>query len=188
MRSPGDTPFADWLIPIFDTWFSKPSVTRIRLFENLLDLILGGHSQTEGSGDGQLNLLTIETDGAIEDVDLMKAAFSGAGAMHDAAGCRATVFTHSFADLSTAPEFLERDRLHSFRGLCSDCRKCPIMRVCGGGILAHRWSKARRFDNPSVYCQDRTKLIRHIENVVGSELQGLVQDGLVEKGLPAPVL
>jgi uncharacterized protein len=176
------TMYADWLIAIFDYWFHQATPTRIRLFENLIDLILGGRSQTEGTGEGHLNLLTIETDGDIEDVDLMKAAFEGAGTLHGKDGKRATIFTHSFSELATAAPFLERHRLHTFAGLSETCRKCRVMPACGGGPLAHRWSNARGFNNPSVYCRDLFKLIGHIEVAVRDELGPFVGDAIIKRG------
>jgi uncharacterized protein len=38
--------YANWLIPIFDEWFKTRSNVRLRLFENLMDVLLGGRSQT----------------------------------------------------------------------------------------------------------------------------------------------
>jgi uncharacterized protein len=35
-----ETPYADWLITIFDHWYSAPR-TRIRLFDEIMRLILG---------------------------------------------------------------------------------------------------------------------------------------------------
>jgi uncharacterized protein len=176
------TVYADWLIAIFDDWFQHSTNIRIRLFENLIDLVLGGRSQTEGTGEGHLNLLTIETDGDIEDVDLMKAAYEGAGTLQGEDGNKATVFTHSFSELATAAPFLERHRLHTFDGLSETCRTCRVMPACGGGPLAHRWSNARGFNNPSVYCRDLFKLIAHIEVAVTNELQSFLGDRVIKKG------
>ena len=35
--------------------------------------------------------------------------------------------------------------------------------ICAGGYLPHRFSRARRFDNPSVYCDDLKALIGTIQ-------------------------
>jgi uncharacterized protein len=179
---PGNTPYADWLIPIFNEWFQSENGPRIRLFENLLDVLLSGRSQTEGTGDGSLNLLTIETDGEIEDVDLLKTAYPGAGAILGSAQA-ANVASHSFQELAESAEANFRHRLHTYAGLCATCRRCPAVRACGGGFLAHRWSLERNFDNPSVYCRDLYKLIRHISSAVGGSLGALEKLGTVNRGL-----
>ena len=71
--------YANWLIPIFDKWFSrgirKPS---IRFFENILTLLVGGRSDVEGLGEQSLSLLAIETDGEIQDSDVLSVAFEHA--------------------------------------------------------------------------------------------------------------
>lgn len=170
-------PYADWLIPIFDAWFSAPNGIRIRLFENLIDVILGGRSLTEGVGEGHLNLLTIETDGQIEDVDLFKAAFEGGGRLLTPNGRVPSVNTVSFEALGQLPSVLERHRLHTYDGLSEECKACPALRVCGGGFIPHRWSKERGFDNPSVYCADLYSLIAHVHGAVRSALRPLCEAG-----------
>lgn len=179
----GTTPYADWLIPIFDEWFLSDDGPRIRLFENLLDVLLSGRSQTEGTGDGSLNLLTIETDGEIEDVDLLKTSYPGAGAILGGAHAPANVASHSFMELAESEEVKARHRLHTYAGLCATCQQCPAVRACGGGFLAHRWSLARNFDNPSIYCRDLYKLIRHISNAVGGSVVSLEKLGAISRGL-----
>ena len=42
--------------------------------------------------------------------------------------------------------------------------------ICAGGYLPHRFSRANRFDNPSVYCDDLKTLIGAIQNWTVSEL------------------
>ncbi len=52
-RPPGrcSTPYADWLIAVFDRWYGAPrQETRIRLFEEVMQLLLGGSSRSEQVG------------------------------------------------------------------------------------------------------------------------------------------
>jgi uncharacterized protein len=53
---------------------------------------------------------------------------------------------------------------------CDTCESCAIFGVCGGGMLVHRWSTASGFDNPTVYCADRMKLIVYIQNRILEDL------------------
>ena len=39
---------------------------------------------------------------------------------------------------------------------------CEYLDSCGGGHLAQRWSRERRFDNPSVYCESWKRIFGHI--------------------------
>jgi uncharacterized protein len=168
------TPYADWLIPIFDEWFSHPSQTGIRLFENLIDVLLGGRSQTDGTGEGSFNLFTIETDGAIEDVDLFKAAYPGAPKLSLPSQPPPNVFTTSFAELTSWPTVVERHQLNMIEGLCQTCRECPAVEACGGGFVPHRWSNENGFSNPSVYCADLYKLSAHVNRALGIALSPLL--------------
>ena len=170
--------YANWLIPIFDEWFKTQSKVRLRLFENLLDVLLGGRSQTEGTGEGHLNLLTIETDGEIEDVDLMKAAYEGGGRFIQT-GETPTINSIKLHELAQATGTLERHRLHTFEGLSETCRQCPALNGCGGGFLSHRWSSARGFNNPSIYCRDLFELVRHVHGRVAETLLPLSDIGTI---------
>lgn len=174
--SAGSRNYANWLIPIFDEWFQDERKVRLRLFENLMDVLLGGRSQTEGTGEGHLNLLTIETDGEIEDVDLMKATYEGGGRFVRF-GPAPSVHSIEFQELAKSNATLERHRFHTLSGLSETCRMCSASKVCGGGFLPHRWSAARGFDNPSVYCHDLFELIRHIHGRLEESLAELLEAG-----------
>jgi len=169
------TPYADWLIPIFDEWFNDPGQTGMRLFENLIDVLLGGRSQTDGTGDGSFNLVTIETDGAIEDVDLFKAAYAGAPSLGLPSLPVPTVFNTSFAELTSWSTVIERHRLNRIEGLCGTCKLCPAVQACGGGFVPHRWSSDGGFSNPSVYCADLYKLSAHVNRKLGVALRPLLK-------------
>ncbi|WP_433210489.1 FxsB family cyclophane-forming radical SAM/SPASM peptide maturase [Dactylosporangium sp. CS-047395] len=164
-RSPGgdDAPYADWLVPIFDEWFDAPAQpTGIRLFESILDLLLGGSSGTEAIGAEPVDLLIVETDGSIEQGDALKTTESGMAAtgLH--------IRSASFDDALAHPGFQARQT--GIDGLSATCRACPVVRVCGGGLYAHRYRAGSGFDNPSVYCPDLMKLIRHAQGRISEQL------------------
>ncbi|MGH3820246.1 MAG: FxsB family cyclophane-forming radical SAM/SPASM peptide maturase, partial [Pseudonocardiaceae bacterium] len=80
-RIPGSpsTPYADWLIAVFDRWFAAPrQETRIRLFEGIMHMLVGGASATEAVGLSPVSVIVIETDGSIEQSDMLKSAYHGA--------------------------------------------------------------------------------------------------------------
>jgi uncharacterized protein len=73
------TPYGDWLVAIFDHWYPiAPQEPTIRLFYELARLLLGGDSQTETIGLSPATVVVIDTDGAIEQVDTLRAAFAEA--------------------------------------------------------------------------------------------------------------
>ncbi len=163
-RDSGEVPYADWLIPIFDKWYmASTSKTRIRLFDETLQLILGGNSATEVIGGGPTAFAVVQTDGEIEAVDSLKSAY------HGAPSTGTSVLTHSYDEALQHPVFtgLQAGR----EALCTTCTSCPVVAVCGGGQYAHRYRAGHGFGHPSVYCADLSRLIGHIAGRVYSDLR-----------------
>src|ERR1017187_6528224 len=162
-RIPGaaETPYADWLIAVFDHWYPAPR-TRIRLFEEIMHVILGGASATEMIGLMPSRLVVIETDGAIEQGDALKVAYHGAP----------KTGLHVTRDPLDAALLLPgvAARQLGERALSAECRACGIRRVCGGGLYAHRYRAGAGFANPSVYCPDLIRLISHIHNTMHADI------------------
>lgn len=160
---PEDTPYANWLIPIFDAWYrTKPQRTSIRLFESLIDLLLGGPTRSEAVGLGPDGLVVIECDGSIEQTDVLKTTVEGGSAtgLH--------LQTATLDEVNAHPVF--RTRHAGLAGLSAMCQACPIVRVCGGGLYAHRFRSDNGFDNPSVYCRNLATLIEHIQRRIDADL------------------
>ncbi|MFI6386205.1 FxsB family cyclophane-forming radical SAM/SPASM peptide maturase [Nonomuraea sp. NPDC050540] len=150
------TPYADWLIPVFDQWFDAAHrPTAVRLFDAIIDLLLGGQAGTEGVGPLPSPVVVVETDGTIERTDALKVAYDGAAAtgLH--------VGTASFDDAAAAM---------GPPAPASQCVACPLYRVCGGGHPAHRYRSGSGFVNRSVYCPDLYRLITHISGKVTTGL------------------
>ena len=162
-RIPGaaETPYADWLITVFDHWYPVPR-TRIRLFEEIMHVLLGGTSASEIVGLEPSRLVVIETDGAIEQGDTLKVAFHGAPetGLH--------VARDRFDAALLLPGIVARQL--GERALSADCRVCGIRQVCGGGLYAHRYRADTGFANPSVYCPDLMRLIGHIRDTMQADI------------------
>jgi uncharacterized protein len=163
-RVPGshDTPYGDWLISVFDHWYPAPG-TRIRIFEEIMQLLLGGASTSEVVGLTPARMIVIETDGSIAQEDTLRAAFDGAPAtgLH--------VAQHPFDAALALPEIAARQI--GRRGLAPECRECRIQRVCGGGLYSHRYREGTGFANPSVYCPDLMTLIDHIQDRMAADIR-----------------
>lgn len=156
-------PYADWLIAVFDRWYyATKQQTRIRLFESLISLLLGGPSGSEVVGLGRIDLITVETDGTIEQGDVLKTTREGMPetGLH--------VEWNSFDEYLMHPGALARQA--GLAGLSEQCRRCPIVKVCGGGHYAHRFSTSNDFDNPSVFCADLGRLINHVAGALATDL------------------
>jgi uncharacterized protein len=157
------TPYADWLITVFDRWYTSPRrMTRIRLFESIISLLLGGPTSSEAVGLGKIDLITVETDGNIEQGDALKTTAEGAAAtgLH--------VARNPFDEALAHPGI--RDRQQGISALSEICQRCLIVKICGGGLYAHRFRVDNGFANPSVYSADMFRLIRHIAGTMVTDL------------------
>jgi uncharacterized protein len=161
-----ETPYADWLIAVFDRWYRAPRrETGIRLFEEIIRGLFGGTSRMEGIGLGPLALAVVETDGSIEMSDTLASAY------HGAASTGLHVDTDSFDAVLSVPAVYAQQS--GAEGLPLLCRGCGVRRVCGGGLRAHRYRAGHGFDNPSVYCPDLLSLIRHIRTTLADDVAAL---------------
>ncbi|MFD0318176.1 FxsB family cyclophane-forming radical SAM/SPASM peptide maturase [Streptomyces flavalbus] len=148
-------PYGRWLAAVFDRWFDAPRrETSVRLFDSLLDLHLGGTSSSEMWGPYGSDVVVIQPSGLIEYNDILKTVSAGAArsVLH--------IGAHDFDRAAADPGFAaERAGL---AGLCAQCRSCPVVDICGGGLRAHRHHPDNGFDNPSCYCADLRFLIDHV--------------------------
>jgi uncharacterized protein len=163
-RRTGDpaTPYADWLIAVFDQWFhAAERATGIRLFESIIARVLGGRSWSEAIGGEPADAVTIETDGSIERTDVLKTTASGMAATG------LNVFANTLDEVLAHPSV--RAERAGRVGLGDACRSCPVVAICGGGLYAHRYRSTNGFANPSVYCPDLLRLISHINSRVADD-------------------
>ena len=157
------TPYADWLLVIFDEWYRKrPQPIEIRRFRDTISQFLGGTNTCEEMGLAPVNFIVIETNGDIRAVDSLKITYPHA----DDLGLN--VFEHDFDEALRSPKISERQQ--GIAVLCPTCQHCELVRTCGGGYYPHRYSSANGFQNPSVYCADLKKLIRVIQARVKADL------------------
>lgn len=164
-RLPDDpaTPYADWLIKVFDRWYDVPrQETNVRLFQEIINLLLGGRSRTERVGGGPVAYLVIDTDGSYQQDDSLKSTLPG----ESETGM--TVFAHPVDEVVRHPAVLARQA--GFAALSAECRRCALVQVCGGGDYPHRFRAGHGFQQPSVYCPDLKRLIRHVARRVRADL------------------
>jgi len=149
------TPYADYLIPVFDEWWNEnhPDV-RIAFFDSLLRSMVGSRVHSDSLGADPLTSVVVGCDGSIEPVDSLRG--NGIGDTQ----AELNVASHSIERIFQQPTF--QKALVGQESLCQTCRKCEIRDVCGGGYLPSRFSQRNDFDNPSVYCADLTKFVRHV--------------------------
>jgi uncharacterized protein len=160
---PSTAPYADWLIAAFDRWYDNSDGIRVRLFEDILTRFLGGDSRSEQVGLSPTAVAVIESDGSIEQVDVLKSAYPGAGATG------LDIRSDELDAVLEHPGIVARQI--GAAAMSDRCMTCPILQICGGGHYAHRYDPASGFRNPSVYCPDMLRLVGHINNRLATEVR-----------------
>ncbi len=162
--------YGDWLCAVFDRWWAAGRrEVRVRLFEECVALLLGMPAATEALGLAPFDAVVVETDGSIEQVDSLKSAYPGA------ARTGLDVFRHTFDEALRHPGVAARQA--GAASLADQCRACPLLRVCGGGHYAHRYRAGHGFRNPSVYCADLQRFIRHVASRLAAATGGPASGG-----------
>jgi uncharacterized protein len=158
----GDTPVADYLIPVFDDWIDEdnPDV-KVSCFEDLIRAILGGKVWSDMIGNRRANYVVIDTDGSIQALDALKVCSEGTSESG------LNLFEHGFDDLHKGLPLLHHI-VHEGIPMCLTCKACPERDTCGGGYLPHRYSRAKGFDNPSIWCKDLLKLFAHVRSYINT--------------------
>jgi uncharacterized protein len=164
-----DAPYGRWLAAVFDRWYEAPvRETRIRVFEEIIRLWFGRQSRLEGLGLAPAASIVVETDGRIAESDHL-AVTSGTGVTE------LNVAGHGFDAALALP--VARARRAGAAVLGPQCRACPVVRVCGGGLYTHRFRPGTGFANPSVYCADLRHLVEHVRDRLTADVRAL-------RGLP----
>ena len=150
------TEYGEWLARLLTIYLRDPAPPRVRILDDMLRLVLGGGAQKEGVGTGQYSILVIEPDGTLNKNDTLKIAYTEA----DRFERRWSILTNFLSEFLASEEF---DRYYrQQRPISQVCHACPDLSICGGGMVAHRWSAAAGFDNPSIFCADQRYLIAHM--------------------------
>jgi uncharacterized protein len=161
------TPYALWLLQMFDIWFEDSRVReapKVRLFLQIMRSMMGEADGYDVLGKGDIEVLVIESDGEIQPLD---------GLRYCKDGMASTAFNVLHDDLDDAyADPLIRMYHKSHEWLCGQCAACPVSDVCGGGFLPHRFKPDNGFDNPSLYCRDLLKLITTLQYRLSSEMFG----------------
>jgi uncharacterized protein len=158
-RPPPGSGYAAWLITVFERWYSAPKrETRIRLFAELIQLVLGQPCTVEGLGLLPSTLVVVDTDGSVKQLDSLSSTYPRAAdtGLHVSTDALDAALDHP----TTVARQIGAD------ALSPQCRACPIMKICGGGLYPHRYRSGAGFRHPSVYCDDLMMLIKHVSDRV----------------------
>jgi uncharacterized protein len=153
--------YGSWMSRILDLYIADPSPFRIRLIDAMMKLLLGGIGVKEGIGLTDYGILVIDTDGSIKKNDTLKSSPLG-----DRFGSAWDIHEHRLSEIARSNEFVAYHKAQ--RPTSIACLSCEHLRVCGGGMLTHRFKEETGYDNPTVFCADQQFLIermkRHIAN------------------------
>lgn len=155
-NDPASPEYGLWMSSVYDAWLARPQYRHsIRLLEDIVALSSGARGAVDTLGLAPSGCVVIESDGTIEGVDTLRSVEEGASWLG------LDVFIESFDQAIRHPKLLHRQRGKA--ALADECQKCSLVDVCGGGYHPHRFSAARGYQNPSVYCADLEHLIRHVQ-------------------------
>lgn len=151
--APASLEYGTWMAGLLTAYLHDPDPLPIRVLDDMLKTLLGGHVSKEGLGVTDFGILIIDTDGTLMKNDTLKSTYNGADQFATGRNIRTT----NLREFLGSAEF-QRYRQQQ-RPVAAKCLNCPELAVCGGGMLLHRWSEAAGFANPSVYCADQLHLI-----------------------------
>jgi len=161
--SPSSTEYGRWITTILDLYVADPEPFRIRVLDDMMKLLLGGVGVKEGVGLTDYGILVIDTDGSVKKNDTLKS--SPLGDSFDSAW---KTGVHSLADIAASPAFQSYHLAQ--RPTSTICLECALLKVCGGGMLTHRFKHGSGYDNPTVFCADQQMLIARMKEHIGAVL------------------
>ncbi len=156
--------YGAWMCRILDRYVADPAPFRSRLLDDMMRLLLGGAGVKEGIGLTDYGILVIDTDGAVKKNDTLKSSPLGDG--FDATWA---LGQSALADIAASLEFRAYHLAQRPSSLV--CQTCALLRVCGGGMVTHRFKDGSGYDNPTVFCADQKLLIARMETLLSMYLQ-----------------
>ncbi|HEX5262496.1 MAG TPA: cyclophane-forming radical SAM/SPASM peptide maturase YhhB [Phenylobacterium sp.] len=156
--------YGAWMCRILDRYVADPAPFRSRLIDDMMRLLLGGAGVKEGVGLTDYGILVIDTDGAVKKNDTLKSSPLG-----DTFDATWALGRQALADIAASPEFKAYHLAQ--RPSSPTCQACPHVRVCGGGMVTHRFKDGAGYDNPTVFCADQMLLIARMEALLAPYLK-----------------
>jgi uncharacterized protein len=152
--------YGSWMVQLLDIYINDPNPIKIRVLDDMIKALMGGIVTKEGLGLTDFAIVIVDTDGTIMKNDTLKSTYNGA----DKFSTPLNIKSGKLLQFLDSEEFDDYKRMQ--RPSSSKCLSCPVLNICGGGMILHRWSKENGFDNTSVYCSDQLHLIDQIKKTL----------------------
>lgn len=155
---------------LFDTWYDDyaDQGVSVRFLSSLVKGLLGVPSRSESIGYGQITTMTMLTDGSLEALDILRTS------RHEITRSSLNIVDHPLIAINDDP--IWQEVREASITLADVCQACEYRLPCGGGHVASRWSEERRYDNPSVYCEDFKTILAHVWSRIGPDLEVELED------------
>jgi uncharacterized protein len=148
--------YGTWTSKLLANYLEDSNPMPIRVLDDMMKVFLGGMVTKEGIGLSDFGILIIDTDGSLMKNDTLKSVYNGADRFDE---------NYNIKDRKLM-EFLQSSTFRRYkvsqRPTSTKCMQCNYLKLCGGGMLLHRWKNESGFDNPSVYCKDMKFLINNM--------------------------
>lgn len=134
-----------WFSLAFLLWVTEYPNLDIRYFRHIVERTRGNKVGTDAFGSGILNLISIEPDGSIHGLDVLKAIGQGQS------NTGMNVFEHNLEEVLSSEHFLLHSDLIKEENFPESCLSCSHNVECHGGSVPHRWN-GNNFKSKSAHC------------------------------------
>lgn len=154
--------YGQWMSELLEVYLADPEPMPVRVLDDMMKVLLGGMGTKEGMGVTDFGILIIDTDGTLMKNDTLKSTYNGADQFAKPTNIKDGILSEF---LSSEP-FMDYRRMQ--KPANEKCLSCPLLEVCGGGMILHRWKKENGFENPSVYCADQMYLVGQMKSAIAT--------------------
>jgi uncharacterized protein len=149
----------DFMVDVCKAWFEGRDTTiQVRFLREIMGPLLDDRLCRElpPNRNNPFELITVSSNGDIAPDDIIRTLaprFRETGYQ---------VAKNTLNDLAQSSTWLEVSRAQEI--LPEACQSCVWKNVCRSGNPQHRFSEARGFDNPSIYCKSLKRVYSYVTN------------------------
>jgi len=136
---------AYWFTSAFKLWVDEFPDLEIRFFRHIIERISGINVGSDAFGGGVPNLISIEPDGSIHGLDVLKSIDE------NQSSTGLNIQTNSIEEVISSDHFKLHQHLLSNEGISSECKSCTFNDICQSGSVPHRWNGVD-FNSKSAHC------------------------------------